>query len=56
MGESEMVEIADIISTVIQNKKDTEMIIALSKRVEALCDSFPLYIEEYKLNVEEAKI
>jgi glycine hydroxymethyltransferase len=56
MGESEMVEIADIISTVIQNQKDAEMIIDLSKRVEALCESFPLYSEEHKLNVEEAKI
>lgn len=44
MGESEMVEIADIISTVLQNKKDAETIIALSKRVETLCESFPLYI------------
>jgi glycine hydroxymethyltransferase len=56
MGESEMVEIADIISTVIQNQQDTEMIIALSKRVEVLCDSFPLYTEKYKLNEEEAKL
>lgn len=51
MGESEMVEIADIISTVLQNKKDAETIIALSKRAETLCESFPLYIEEQKLKV-----
>ena len=51
MGESEMVEIADIISTVLQNKKTAEMIIALSQRVETLCESFPLYIEEQKLKV-----
>jgi glycine hydroxymethyltransferase len=51
MGESEMVEIADIISTVLQNKKDAETIIALSQRVETLCESFPLYIEEQKLKV-----
>jgi glycine hydroxymethyltransferase len=51
MGESEMVEIADIISTVLQNKKNAETIIALSQRVETLCESFPLYIEEQKLKV-----
>jgi glycine hydroxymethyltransferase len=51
MGESEMVEIADIISTVLQNKKDAETIIALSERVETLCESFPLYIEKQKLKV-----
>lgn len=51
MGESEMVKIADIISTVLQNKKNAETIIALSKRVETLCESFPLYIEEQKLKV-----
>lgn len=51
MGESEMVEIADIISTVLQNKKNAETIIALSERVETLCESFPLYIEEQKLKV-----
>ncbi len=43
MGKAEMVEIADIISEVIQNKKDKEAISALSKRVEILCNSFPLY-------------
>jgi glycine hydroxymethyltransferase len=43
MGGAEMVEIADIISSVIQNRKDAETIDALSKRVKILCDSFPLY-------------
>jgi glycine hydroxymethyltransferase len=43
MGGAEMVEIADIISSVIQNRKDAETINALSKRVKILCDSFPLY-------------
>ena len=43
MGETEMVEIADIISSVIQNKKEEAAINALSKRVELLCENFPLY-------------
>jgi glycine hydroxymethyltransferase len=43
MGETEMVEIADIISSVIQNKKEEAEINALSKRVEILCENFPLY-------------
>jgi glycine hydroxymethyltransferase len=51
MGEAEMVEIADIISSVIQNKKDAETIDALSKRVKILCDSFPLYSEYQKAEV-----
>lgn len=51
MGELEMVEIADIISSVIQNKKDAETINALSKRVKILCDSFPLYSEYQKAEV-----
>jgi glycine hydroxymethyltransferase len=51
MGDTEMVEIADIISTILQNKKDAETIIDISKRVENLCDSFPLYSEEQKLKV-----
>lgn len=51
MGESEMVEIADIISSVIENKNDTKTIDILSKRVEILCDSFPLYSEEQQIKV-----
>ncbi|MDP2753320.1 MAG: serine hydroxymethyltransferase [Nitrospirota bacterium] len=43
MGETEMVEIADIISSVIQNKKEEAAIKALSKRVDILCEKFPLY-------------
>ena len=43
MGEAEMTEIADIISSVIQNKKDPGTINALSKKVRILCDMFPLY-------------
>ena len=43
MKEAEMVEIADIISSVIQNNKDAEAINALSERVDLLCKKFPIY-------------
>jgi len=43
MKEAEMVEIAEIISSVIQNNKDTEAINALSERVDSLCKKFPIY-------------
>jgi glycine hydroxymethyltransferase len=43
MKEAEMVEIADIISSVIQNNKDAEAINALSERVDSLCKKFPIY-------------
>jgi glycine hydroxymethyltransferase len=43
MGEIEMVEIAEIISSIIQNNKDQEAINALTKRVDFLCDKFPIY-------------
>ena len=43
MGEAEMTEIADIISSVIENRNDTGVIKALSRRVKNLCDSFPIY-------------
>ena len=43
MGETEMVEIAEIISSVIQNNKEAEAINALSKRVDFLCEKFPVY-------------
>jgi glycine hydroxymethyltransferase len=43
MGETEIVEIAEIISSVIQNNKDHEAIGALRKRVETLCNRFPIY-------------
>ncbi len=43
MQEAEMVEIAGIISSVIQNNKDTEAINALSERVDLLCKKFPIY-------------
>jgi glycine hydroxymethyltransferase len=43
MQEAEMVEIADIISSVIQNNRDTEAINTLSERVDLLCKKFPIY-------------
>jgi glycine hydroxymethyltransferase len=43
MTEKEMVEIADIISEVIHNKKDEKTIEFISKKVRALCEHFPIY-------------
>jgi glycine hydroxymethyltransferase len=43
MGETEIVEIAEIISSVIQNNNDPEAIGALRNRVETLCKRFPIY-------------
>lgn len=43
MGEAEMTEIADILSTVIQNGKDDEAISILVKRIDSLCNRFPVY-------------
>jgi glycine hydroxymethyltransferase len=43
MGETEMVEIADILSAIIQNNKDPEAINALAGKVDSLCDRFPIY-------------
>ncbi len=46
MGETEMIEIADIISSVILNMNDINVIENLSKRVKSLCDAFPIYEEQ----------
>ena len=51
MGESEMEEIADIMSSVLVNNQDAKAINVLSKRVEILCDRFPLYSEEHQVKV-----
>lgn len=48
MGEEEMAEIADIIASVIKNNKDAAAIASLSRRVDILCEKFPLYSEEQK--------
>ena len=51
MGEIEMEEIADIMSSVLANNHDEKTINILSKRVEILCDRFPLYSEEQQVKV-----
>ncbi|HMK61591.1 MAG TPA: serine hydroxymethyltransferase [Dissulfurispiraceae bacterium] len=43
MGELEMEEIADIISTVIHNRNNDSVLDSISLRVRALCDKFPIY-------------
>ena len=43
MGEAEIIEIAEIISLIIQNNKDAAAINALAKRVDSLCEKFPVY-------------
>jgi glycine hydroxymethyltransferase len=48
MGEAEMVEMADIISSVIGNIHDTGVIKNLAKRVKTLCRNFPIYSEEQR--------
>ncbi|SPQ00001.1 Serine hydroxymethyltransferase [Candidatus Sulfobium mesophilum] len=45
MGTEEMIEIADLISGVINNSKEPEAIRANALRVEKLCDRFPIYRE-----------
>jgi glycine hydroxymethyltransferase len=45
MGAAEMVEIADLISAVINNSKEPEAIRANAERVKKLCDAFPIYQE-----------
>jgi glycine hydroxymethyltransferase len=43
MGTAEVVEIADLISAVINNSKEPETIRANAERVSKLCDKFPIY-------------
>jgi glycine hydroxymethyltransferase len=43
MGREEMIEIADLISSVIKNNKEDEAIRENAKRVKELCDRFPVY-------------
>ena len=43
MGKTEMIEIADLISAVINNSKEPEAIRANAERVCTLCDRFPIY-------------
>jgi glycine hydroxymethyltransferase len=43
MGKAEMVEIADLISSIINNSTAPEAIAAIARRVKDLCDRFPIY-------------
>jgi glycine hydroxymethyltransferase len=43
MGKPEMIEIADLISSIINNSTAPEAIAAIAKRVKDLCDRFPVY-------------
>jgi glycine hydroxymethyltransferase len=43
MGSEEMVEIANLISSIINNSKEPESINACAKKVKQLCDRFPIY-------------
>lgn len=43
MGEAEMVEIAEIIDEVLNNKVSETRLIGLKQRVERLCQRFPIY-------------
>ncbi len=43
MGRAEMVEIAEIISSVIDNHADLSKIQAFAEQVKALCNKFPVY-------------
>lgn len=43
MGKAEMVEIAEIISSVIDNHTDPGKIQAFAERVKVLCNKFPIY-------------
>jgi glycine hydroxymethyltransferase len=43
MTETEMVEIADIIASVIEKRKGAEELTSFSTRVQSLCDRFPIY-------------
>lgn len=43
MTETEMTEIADIIASVIEEREDMDALSAFSKRVQSLCDRFPIY-------------
>jgi glycine hydroxymethyltransferase len=43
MTETEMVEIADIIASVIDRREDAEVLASLTDRVQSLCDRFPIY-------------
>lgn len=43
MGEAEMAEIADIMSSAIDNRNNPGVVETLSRRVRDICNSFPIY-------------
>jgi glycine hydroxymethyltransferase len=43
MGKAEMIEIADLISSIINNSTAPEAIAANARKVKGLCDRFPIY-------------
>jgi glycine hydroxymethyltransferase len=43
MGSAEMTEIADIISSILENNKDTETINRALQKTQSLCVQFPIY-------------
>ena len=43
MGKAEMIEIADLISSIINNSTAPEAIAADARKVKGLCDRFPIY-------------
>ncbi|MBN2654041.1 MAG: serine hydroxymethyltransferase [Nitrospirae bacterium] len=43
MGEKEMIEIAEIITSVVKNINDSSLISDMSNRVKNLCNRFPIY-------------
>jgi glycine hydroxymethyltransferase len=45
MGESQMVQIADMITTVLRDIKNEETISSVRSEVRELCDQFPLYLD-----------
>jgi glycine/serine hydroxymethyltransferase len=46
MGRAEMVEIADIISSVISNSAEPGKIQEYAEQAKALCNRFPVYRQE----------
>jgi len=49
MIETDMVEIAEIMSSVLQNTADADAICVLRNRVETLCKRFPIYQENLEI-------
>jgi len=48
MGEAEMIEIADMVSSALHNINDMGVVRNIAKRVKSLCSNFPIYSEVQK--------